>query len=163
MTDRIEEIRRLQELRNQGALTEEEFTRAKGMLLDALGSDDLHQVQRGPSLPKGPKEARDLTVWLHLSVLAGLVVPLAGYVVPVVLWQVNKQDPTIDAHGKSVANWLVSSLIYAVVSGILTCVVIGVIPLIGVIILNIVYPIVGAVRASRGELWPYPLSIKIFK
>lgn len=163
MNDRLEEIRRLQELRDQGALTEEEFARAKARLLSQIGSPEYAPYPPSVPVPRSPSQARDVTIWLHISVLAGLLIPIAGYIAPVVLWQVNKQIPMVDAHGRAIANWLVSSLIYAAVSGILTCIVIGFVPLIALIILNIVFPIIGAVRASRGELWPYPLSINFFK
>jgi hypothetical protein len=59
-------------------------------------------------------------------------------------------------------NWYISFLIYSVISGILLVVLIGW-PM-GLIlgVLSMVFPIIGALRASEGRIWPYPLSIQFF-
>ena len=45
---------------------------------------------------------------------------------------------------------------------VLALIVIGFL-LLGVLaILGIVFPIIGGIKASNGEVWPYPLSIKFF-
>ena len=102
-------------------------------------------------------------MFLHLSQLAGYVVPFGGLVVPILIWQIKKTElPGIDAHGKIVMNWLISALIYAVVSFILVFAFIG-IPLLWAIgILAIIFPIIGGIKANNGELWKYPLSISFF-
>ena len=109
-------------------------------------------------------DQRQMGMFLHLSQLAGLVVPLAGIIVPVVIWQTQKEKiPALDAHGKMVANWMISALIYAVVSLVLMIVVIGFLTILAVAVLHIVFPIIGAVKANNGELWNYPLTIKFIK
>ena len=116
-----------------------------------------------PNYSTTEADARQWATFLHLSLLAGFVLPGAGFVLPIVLWQVKKNElPGIDAHGKVVANWLISALIYSVVCGLLTFVLIG-LPLLAVLgLLAIIFPIIGAVRANEGILWPYPLSIRFF-
>lgn len=166
MTDPIEEIRRLQELRSQGMLTDEEFARAKAQLLNQVGSASPQTAPVAGMAGGGNRPTRaprDIAVWIHVSAMAGWILPLAGFVAPIVLWQTNRQVPLLDAHGKIVANWIVSSLIYTIVSAILSCALIGFIPLFAVAICGIVFPIMGAVKASRDEIWPYPLSIAFFK
>ncbi len=102
-------------------------------------------------------------MFLHLSLLAGLVVPGAGFILPIVLWQVKKETvPGLDAHGKVVANWMLSALIYAVVSGFLCLLLVG-IPLLVILgLLSIIFPIIGGIRANEGILWKYPMSIQFF-
>jgi uncharacterized Tic20 family protein len=46
---------------------------------------------------------------------------------------------------------------------VLCFVLIGFPLLFAVLILSIVFPIIGAVKAANGELWPYPLSIAFMK
>lgn len=108
-------------------------------------------------------EARQWATFLHLSLLAGVLVPGAGFVLPIILWQVKKDElPAIDAHGKVVVNWLISALIYGAVCGLLTFVLIG-LPLLGILgLLSLIFPIIGAIKANEGVLWTYPLSIRIF-
>ena len=109
------------------------------------------------------QETRQWATFLHLSLLAGLVVPGAGFVLPIVLWQIKKNElPGIDAHGKVVANWIISALIYGVISGMLVFVLVG-FPLLGILgLLTLIFPIIGAIKANEGELWVYPLSIRVF-
>ena len=110
------------------------------------------------------RETRQWAFFLHLSVLAGFVVPIAGFVAPIVIWQLKKDDlPGIDAHGKNVVNWLISKLIYVVVSVVLLLAVIGFVLLPVVLVLGIVFPIMGAVKANNGEVWKYPLAIRFLQ
>ena len=109
-------------------------------------------------------EHRQMGLFLHLSQLLNLVLPPAGIIVPIVLWQIKKDEmPALDAHGKMVVNWLISSVIYFVVSLILSLVLIGILGLITLAVLSIVFPIIGAIKANNGEFWEYPLTIKFLK
>jgi uncharacterized Tic20 family protein len=88
------------------------------------------------------------------------VVPLAGFVTPIVIWMLKKEAmPEIDVHGRIVINWLISKFIYAVICIPLIFVVVGIPLLIVLGVLGIVFPIIGAVKANSGERWRYPLSI----
>ena len=71
-------------------------------------------------------EQRQMGMFLHLSGLAfALVFPL-GIVLPIVLWQTQKDKmPALDDHGKMVVNWMISATIYGVVSFVLMFVLIG--------------------------------------
>jgi len=109
-------------------------------------------------------EQRQMGMFLHLSQLAGLIVPFGGIILPVVLWQTQKDKmPALDAHGKMVVNWMISALIYGAVSVVLMLVLVGFLTIFAVAILHIVFPIIGAIKANNGELWEYPLTIKFLK
>ena len=101
---------------------------------------------------------------LHLSQLANFVVPLAGIIAPIVIWQINKDEfPSLDVHGKIVVNWIISFIIYFAVCFLLLFVVIG-IPLLAILgLLGIIFPIIGGIKANNGEIWKYPLSITFLK
>jgi uncharacterized Tic20 family protein len=93
-------------------------------------------------------------------VLAVLIVPIAGIVLPVVIWQIKKDElPGMDAHGKNALNWIISELIYLVIAIVLTFVLIGIPLLAALCIAGIAFPIVAAVKANNGEVWKYPLAI----
>ena len=101
---------------------------------------------------------------LHLSLLAGHAVALGGIIAPIVIWQVKKDEmPELDEHGKNAVNWVISFVIYAAISAVLCLVVVGFVLLPAVLILNIVFPIIAAVKASEGRVWKYPLAIQFFK
>lgn len=110
------------------------------------------------------KDTRTWAMILHLSMLSGLVIPLAGLVVPIVIYVLKKDSmPGLKPHGYVVFNWMISAIIYAIISIILSFVVIGLFMLMALGIVSLVFPIIGGVKASEGEVWPYPLSIKFFK
>lgn len=101
---------------------------------------------------------------LHLSQLAGFLIPVAGFVAPIVIWQVKKDElPGIDKHGREVANWLISALIYTFVSCILILLLIG-LPLLWALgVLGLVFPLIGGIKAYEGQFWKYPLTIPFFR
>lgn len=152
-----DEVQRLQQLHQSGALSDEEFAQAKASLFNRRGSDPHDSAMLA-------RETNQWAMFLHLSLLAGFVIPLAGLIAPVVIWQVKKADlPEIDIHGKIVVNWIISAIIYAVLCLILAFLIVGIPMLIGLGILGIVFPIIGAVKAGGGEVWRYPLSIDFLK
>ena len=58
---------------------------------------------------------------------------------------------------------MISSLIYAVVFALLSIVVIGIPFLIALAIMWLVYPLIGGLKAQKGEAWKYPLTITFIK
>jgi len=123
-----------------------------------------YNMQYQPPRHLQTPDQKQMGLFLHLSQLLNIIIPFAGVIVPIVLWQVKKDEiPALDAHGKMVANWLISSLIYLAVSLVLTLVLIGILGFIAVGIMSVVFPIIGAIKANNGELWEYPLTIKFLK
>jgi uncharacterized Tic20 family protein len=101
---------------------------------------------------------------IHFSVFAGYAVPIAGLIVPIVLWQLKKEEmPSVDAHGKMVLNFILSTMLYAVVFVALSVVLIGFPLLIALSVGCIVLPIIGGIKANDGVLWQYPLIINFVK
>ncbi|MDQ3324071.1 MAG: DUF4870 domain-containing protein [Acidobacteriota bacterium] len=109
-------------------------------------------------------DQKKMGLFLHLSQLLNFILPPAGLVVPIVLWQVKKDKmPALDAHGKMVTNWIISSVIYWAISFVLMFVLVGFAGFIILGIVGIVFPIIGAIKANNGEFWEYPLTIKFLK
>ncbi|GAB56144.1 conserved hypothetical protein [Glaciecola punicea ACAM 611] len=101
---------------------------------------------------------------MHLSQLAGFIIPFGGLVVPIIMWATNKEHSRdIDNHGKVIFNWMLSALIYFFICFILTFIVIGVLGYFALLICGLIFIVMGAIKANGGILWPYPLSIKFFK
>ncbi|OJF67904.1 hypothetical protein BK026_03405 [Alteromonas sp. V450] len=107
---------------------------------------------------------RSYCTLIHVSQLSSIVIPGLGIILPIVLWIAHKdQNEDIDQHGRVTANWLLSLLVYSVICFILTFIIIGAFGFIVIGLLNIIFAVVAAVKANRGELWAYPLSFKFFK
>ena len=62
------------------------------------------------------KEDRQTIVLTHLSQLLDLVSGFGGFIVPLVIWIVNKDKIyDMDEHGKSILNFQISMFIYAII------------------------------------------------
>src|ERR1700681_3061266 len=111
-------------------------------------------------------QAGNVRTWCvecHLSALAGLVIPALGHILgPLIVWLVKRGDsPEIDAHGKEALNFQISMLIYNVVAGVLCLLLIGFFFLAVLHILNVIFVIIAALRASEGQFYRYPLTIRL--
>lgn len=130
-------------------------------------NDQTHIPSDNPSSTSGQPVDKDTNTWaiiMHLSLLAGFLIPFAGLIAPLAIYLIKKNDlPGLVPHGHVVFNWIISVIIYAVVGVVLTIVLIGVPILIALGIISIIFPIIGAIKASDGMVWRYPLSIEIFK
>jgi uncharacterized Tic20 family protein len=166
-----EDLKVLDELRKSGALSEEEYEREKAKILNAAGQPQppapaaytYAPNQQGTSAPLFGMKENTYLMMMHLSQFAGVVIPLLGLAAPIVLWAINKDtNPNVDATGKRIFNFLLSYLIYSVVSGILVMVFIGTLLLAALGVMSLVFIILAAVKANNGETWNYPLSIRFF-
>jgi len=155
-----EELEKLNDLKQRGAISEDEFETAKKSILEGKPA----ATGNAGSLLNGISD--DAGMWgmlIHLSQFASFVIPMAGLIVPIILWQIKKDDsPIIDQHGRVVANWIISVLIYGIISGMLCLVFIGFPLVLALVIAGIAFPIIGGIKANNGEVWPYPLSISFF-
>ncbi|HAV61784.1 MAG TPA: DUF4870 domain-containing protein [Verrucomicrobiales bacterium] len=98
-------------------------------------------------------------VLCHLSTFLGVALLL-----PLVVYLVKKDDSEfVRWHAKEALNFHLSLLIYAIVSFLLVLVVIGVFLLIALGITAIVLAIIAAIKASNGERYAYPLTIRFVR
>ncbi len=128
-----------------------------------ISSDETTAPQTPKEQPWGVEE-KTFNMLMHLAQLTSFIMPFAGLVLPVVMWATNKDKfPSVDEHGKNILNWMISSCIYFVVCFMLMFVVIGFVLIFPLIIINLVFIIIGAVKANDNIVWPYPLCIRFFK
>ena len=157
-----DELKKLQDLHASGGLSEAEYARAKDAILN-----DAATPPPMPALSPDTLElqTRQWAMFIHLGQLAGYAIPIAGLVLPIILWQIKRNElPGVDVHGKNVCNWIISELIY----GALGCALIfacwtGLLILIPLGIIGIIFPIIGGLKANNGEIWKYPLSLTLIK
>ncbi len=123
-----------------------------------------YDMQYRPPTALQTADEKQMGMFLHLSGLAfALVFPL-GIVLPIILWQTQKDKMmALDVHGKMVTNWMISATIYGVVSFVLMFILIGFLTGAAVWLMAIIFPIIGAIKANNGEFWDYPLTIKFLK
>lgn len=118
-----------------------------------------YQVPPGGAL--SPQDEKNWILAAHLSPLIGMIFGLS-FVGPLIVMLVQgPKSPAVRAHAVESLNFNLSILIYFVASVILTFVLIGIFTMIAVGIVWLVFTIMAAVKASNGEFYRYPLTIRM--
>jgi uncharacterized Tic20 family protein len=126
-----------------------------------------------PCPPPLPPEGNDASArqWitvLHLSALAGLVIVGFGHILgPLIIWLLKKNEvPGLDAAGRSVLNFQISWSLWFFLSGVVaavgSCLVVPLALPVGTFIAWLAFVINGAIKASNGVSYKFPLTIRFF-
>ena len=108
--------------------------------------------------PEVSKDAKNMGMLCHLLGL------LTNFLGPLILWIVKKDDdPFIDDQGKEALNWQITMMIAGIVGGITAAICIGVVILIAAGICNIIFCIMGCIKASEGIAYRYPFCLRLVK
>lgn len=99
---------------------------------------------------------RLLAVLCHISLFLGV-----GFILPLIVFFVKgAESPFVGAHAKEVLNFHISLLIYCLCTIPLFLLLIGIPILIGLGVMSFICAIIGAIRASEGGFYFYPLTIR---
>ncbi|MGZ5024427.1 MAG: DUF4870 domain-containing protein, partial [Chthoniobacterales bacterium] len=80
------------------------------------------------------------------------------------VWLLKRDEsPELDAHGKEAVNFQISMLIYNLVAAVFCLVLIGFVFLAILWVLNAVLCIIAAIKASDGEFYRYPMTIRFLQ
>jgi uncharacterized Tic20 family protein len=110
-----------------------------------------------------PSEDRNWAMGAHLSAFVAAYIAL-GFLGPLIVLLVRgDRSRFVRQHAVEALNFNLTVLIYVVICVILALVLIGFVLLIALGILYVVAVIIGAVRASSGEEYRYPLTIRFVK
>jgi uncharacterized Tic20 family protein len=120
----------------------------------------MEQPQPGVGIVISPEE-RGLAVMAHLSGLAGYIIPCGGVLVPIIIWMVKSESRIISSIAKQalILNLAVFLVGAAAALLMLTIVLIPLVIVFWIVlaIAAIALPIVGAVKASDGTYYRYPV------
>ncbi len=109
------------------------------------------------------REDKQLIVLTHLSQLLDFVTGIGGFIVPLIIWLLKRDEITgMDEHGKAILNFRISMFIYVLLCiPLILLLGLGILGLFVLGIFYLVFPISNAIKASNNEPPNYPLSIKI--
>ena len=116
--------------------------------------------------PVAPREAgSDSRGW---AVAAHLTPWIAGFAGPLIVWLAKREDPFVEEHSRESLNFQLSLILYffgTAFSLILVflspwLMLVTMLLIFGLLILASVTAIVGAIRASNGDIYRYPLCIR---
>ena len=99
----------------------------------------------------------DEKLWATLvhvgGIFFGFLPALLGFLI------VGNRGPFVRGHTATALNFQLTMIIASVVGGVLTLVFVGIFVIIAVSVLVIIFSIMAALAANRGEAYTYPLSI----
>ena len=98
----------------------------------------------------------------HLSSLSGYLIPFGNIIGPMIIYAIFKEQyPFVDDQGREVVNFQISMTLYMIVAAILIFILIGLPLLFILMVINLIYTIIGARRAYRGNVYRYPLNLRL--
>lgn len=110
------------------------------------------------------KEERNWGMMCHLSAFAFFIVPFGHILGPLVIWLLKKDEiPFVDDQGKEALNFQISITIYAIISGILVIVLVGIALLGMLVILDGILIVIAGIKANEGIPYRYPFSLRVLK
>jgi uncharacterized Tic20 family protein len=113
------------------------------------------------NVPEIAQEDRNLAMLTHLSGLAGYIIPFGGIIVPIVIWFTKSENKIIAAIAKQaiILNIAIFVACLALIVPLFTVILIplSIIGWIALGLIALVLPIVGAVKASDGQYYTYPV------
>ena len=105
--------------------------------------------------PLSPSDEKLWATLIHVGgILFGFLPALIGYLV------LKDRGPFIKAHTATALNFQITLLIAYAVGTVLMLVFIGLFIVLAAWVLSIVFGIIAAIAANKGEYYTYPLSIK---
>jgi uncharacterized Tic20 family protein len=147
-----DDLKDLDELKRSGAITEEEYQREKQKVLNR---------ENKPNPPLLGLEENSYLALMHVSQFAGYILVGLGFLVPVILWMINRDySKKVDSTGRNIINFMLTWFIYAIIAFVLCFLLIGIPILIALGITHFIFIIIAAIKVNSGEDWKYPLTIQ---
>jgi hypothetical protein len=110
------------------------------------------------------QEVRNTAVAAHLSTFAGLVVPFGSVIGPLAVWLSRRdRDPFIDQAGREALNFGISIAVYGLVALVAALMLVGIPLLIVGVMAWVVLASLAAVKASQGQAYRYPLTMRLVR
>lgn len=100
---------------------------------------------------------QDEKLWATLTHVGGI---LFNWIAPLIAYlALRDRGPFIRQHTAAALNFQLTVLIGYIVGGVLSLILIGYVLILAVWVLSIVFAIMAALAANRGEYYKYPLTI----
>jgi uncharacterized Tic20 family protein len=98
----------------------------------------------------------------NIAMLAHLLGIFTGFLGALIIWLLKKDDSTyINAQAKEALNFQITIVIGFVIAWVLAWILIGIALIPVLYIVNIVFCILGAMAASKGQDYRYPFAIRL--
>ena len=107
---------------------------------------------------------RNTAVAAHLATFAGLVVPFGSVIGPLAVWLTRRhRDPFIDQAGREALNFGITIAIYGSVLLVAALMLVGIPLLVVGVVAWVVLASLSTVKASQGQPYRYPLTLRLVR
>ncbi|MDP6152121.1 MAG: DUF4870 domain-containing protein [Phycisphaeraceae bacterium] len=125
------------------------------------------EIMSTPEEGDGEPPSKDEKTWgmlCHLAALAGFIgIPFGTIIGPLVVWLVKKNEMLfVDEQGKEALNFQITMASATMVLAMITCSS-GGIGAIAVLAVNVIFVIIASIKASGGEHYRYPMTVRLIK
>ena len=120
--------------------------------------------EKSPTHWNPTQDEKTLALVSHLGVLAGFIIPFGNIILPLILWQTQKdKSEYVSYHSKESLNFQITMMIGYIVSAILIFVFIGIFLMFALAIVSLVFTIIAAIKANEGIAYEYPFNLRLIK
>lgn len=163
----LEKLEKLNKLRQDGALTEDEYLREKHKLMEEEACPDKETI-----MGVSPREYAAIINFI-------LFIPSIGWIASIILWLVGRdKSPMVNEQGKYLVNWMLTWMIIGIIVVVslsvfsalahpekvkILLLVLCLLVLAGMVICAIVFPVLAGIKCMKGATWRYPLAITFIK
>lgn len=100
----------------------------------------------------------------NIAMLAHLLGIFTGFVGALVIWLVKKDSSNfIDDQAKEALNFQITVTIGLCASWVLAFILIGILLVPAIVLANLIFCILAAIAASKGQLYRYPFALRLVK
>ena len=133
-------------------------------------------------LDQPTNEEKNSALFAHLASFGSLIFPFGNIIGPMIVWLIKKdQSEFVDEHGKESLNFQITYTIVLLIlvglgagfaissgfqgfeGGIAISIIFFLILIIVYALMALVFVIIAAVKASKGEMFRYPMSIRFIR
>jgi len=137
-----------QQSRNRGQRGRRQRPRGQGQ---QRGRQAGHSRQPDRMAVAGPGSSTGLAAATHiLALFTGLLGPILIYAVT--------DDPFVKENAAKATDWQIMLIIYSFISGLLVLLIVGIFFLLALLVLDLVFIAIAAIKAVNGEAWSYPIT-----
>jgi uncharacterized Tic20 family protein len=111
-------------------------------------------------VPSLSAQEKRLVALMHASILVGILIPIAGFLIPFIIWIVKKDESSfVESQGKEIFNFIINFILASVAFGLLSFLLVGLPFLVALGLYGIITPIIAAIQSSDGKAYRYPWLI----
>ena len=99
----------------------------------------------------------------NTAVLIWIGTIFLGFIPGLIVYLVKKDDAYVVEQAKEALNWSITALIGYILGVLLTFVLIGAVVMLAVGICHLVFCVMGAIAASKGESFRVPFALRLIK